>query len=169
MRLTVSDHAYRSIVWPKLAPILAAYPDIRLEVSIDNGLRDIVEERFDAGVRLGESVDKDMIAVRVGSDWRLVVVAAPGYLATRPAPRAPQDLVRHDCINHRQGRSGGRYAWEFEKDGREVRVRVEGSSPSTPPSPCSTRRSLAGALPLSPRIWSRKPSPLASSSRCSTT
>lgn len=126
VRLTVSDDAYRTIVWPKLGPILAEYPDIRLEVSIDNGLRDIVEERFDAGVRLGESVDKDMIAVRIGPDWRLVAVASGDYFATRQIPRTPQDLVHHDCINHRQGRSGGLYAWEFEKDGREMRVRVEG-------------------------------------------
>ena len=126
VRLTVSDHAYRTIVWPRLRPILANYPDIRLEVSIDNGLRDIVEERFDAGVRLGESVDKDMIAVRIGPDWRLVAVASPDYLATKQIPQTPQDLVHHDCINHRQGRSGGLYAWEFEKDGREMRVRVEG-------------------------------------------
>lgn len=146
VRLTVSDHAYRSIVWPKLAPILAAYPDIRLEVSIDNGLRDIVEERFDAGVRLGESVDKDMIAVRIGPDWRLVAVAAPGYFATRPTPRVPQDLVQHDCINHRQCRSGDLYAWEFEKDGREVRVRVEGQLTFNTTSRCSTRRSLVQVL-----------------------
>ena len=126
MRLTVSDHAYQTIVWPKLRPVLSDYPDIRLEVSIDNGLRNIVEERFDAGVRLGESVDKDMIAVRIGPDWRLVAVASPGYFAARPVPQTPQDLVHHDCINHRQERAGGLYAWEFAKDGRELRVRVEG-------------------------------------------
>jgi DNA-binding transcriptional LysR family regulator len=126
VRLTVSDHAYQTIVWPKLAPVLSDYPELRLEVSIDNGLRNIVEERFDAGVRLGESVDKDMIAVRIGPDWRLVAVASPAYLAARTVPQTPQDLVRHDCINHRQARAGGLYAWEFEKDGRELRVRVEG-------------------------------------------
>jgi DNA-binding transcriptional LysR family regulator len=126
VRLTVSDHAYQTIVWPKLRPALAVYPDIRLEVSIDNGLRNIVEERFDAGVRLGESVDKDMIAVRIGPDWRLVAVASPAYFAVRPIPQTPQDLVHHDCINHRQARAGGLYAWEFAKDGRELRVRVDG-------------------------------------------
>jgi DNA-binding transcriptional LysR family regulator len=126
VRLTLSDHAYETVVWPRLRPVLSDYPDIRLEVSIDNGLRNIVEERFDAGVRLGESVDKDMIAVRIGPDWRLVAVASPGYFASRPEPRTPQDLVHHDCINHRQARAGGLYAWEFEKDGREIRVRVEG-------------------------------------------
>ena len=89
VRLTVSDHAYQTIVWPKLRPVLSDYPDIRLEVSIDNGLRNIVEERFDAGVRLGESVDKDMIAVRIGPDWRLVAVASPGYFASSACPANP--------------------------------------------------------------------------------
>lgn len=126
VRLTLSDHAYRTILWPTLQPVLADYPELRLEVSIDNVLLNIVEERFNAGVRLGESVGKDMIAVRIGPDWRLVAVAAPGYFAGCPMPRTPQDLVQHDCINHRQGRSGGLYAWEFGKDGRELRVRVEG-------------------------------------------
>jgi DNA-binding transcriptional LysR family regulator len=126
VRLTVSDHAYQTIMWPKLRPVLSDYPDIRVEFSIDNGMRNIVEERFDAGVRLGESVDKDMIAVRIGPDWRLVAVASPGYFLDRPVPQSPQDLVRHDCINHRQARAGGLYAWEFEKDGRELRVRVDG-------------------------------------------
>ena len=106
--------------------MLLDYPDIRVEFSIDNGLRNIVEERLDAGVRLGESLDKDMIAVRIGPDWRLVVVGSPDYFAHHPIPQAPQDLVQHNCINHRQARSGGLYAWEFEKDGRDIRVRVEG-------------------------------------------
>ncbi len=126
VRLTVSDHAFETVIWPKLQRVLTSYPDIHLEFSIDNGLRNIVEERFDAGVRLGESLDKDMIAVRVSEDWRLVVVGAPAYFAGHPVPAAPQDLVRHSCINHRHGRSGGLYAWEFAKDGRELRVRVEG-------------------------------------------
>jgi DNA-binding transcriptional LysR family regulator len=126
VRITLSDHAFNWIVWPKLEPVLRDYPDIRLELNVDNGFRNIVEERFDAGVRLGESLDKDMIAVRIGPDWRLVAVAAPSYLASHPIPQTPQDLVEHDCMNHRQGRSGGLYAWEFAKDGRELRVRVEG-------------------------------------------
>jgi len=126
VRLTVSDYAYETLGWPKLQPVLLDYPDIRVEFSIDNGLRNIVEERLDAGVRLGESLDKDMIAVRIGPDWRLVVVASPDYFAHHPIPQAPQDLVQHNCINHRQARSGGLYAWEFEKDGRDIRVRVEG-------------------------------------------
>ncbi len=126
VRITLSDHALASVVWPKLRPLLSRYPDIKVELNSDNGFRNIVEEKFDAGVRLGESLDKDMVAVRIGPDWRLVAVASPDYLAKRPAPQVPQDLVGHDCINHRQARSGGLYAWEFEKDGRELRVRVDG-------------------------------------------
>ena len=126
VRITLSDHVLESVVWPRLRPMLLDYPDIKLELNIDNGFRDIVEERFDAGVRLGESLDKDMIAVRIGPDWRLVAVAAPSYFASRSVPEVPQDLVGHVCINTRQSRSGGLYAWEFEKDGRELRVRVEG-------------------------------------------
>lgn len=126
VRITLSDHALQWIVWPKLKPVLRDYPDIQVELNIDSGFRNIVEERFDAGVRLGESVDRDMIAVRIGPDWRLVAVAAPDYLARRSVPQVPQDLVAHRCINHRQPTSGGLYAWEFGKDGHEVRVRVEG-------------------------------------------
>lgn len=126
VRLTVSDHAYQSVVWPKLPTLLDAYPDITVEISLDNGLRNIVEDRFDAGIRLGESLDKDMVAVRVGPDWRLVVVAAPRYFATRSMPAHPEDLVEHNCMNHRQARSGGLYAWEFARGGRELRVRVAG-------------------------------------------
>jgi DNA-binding transcriptional LysR family regulator len=126
VRLTLSDHAYHSVVWPKLKPVLKDYPDISVELMIDNGFRNIVAERYDAGIRLGESLDKDMIAVRIGPDWRLVAVASPAYLAQHPAPEAPQDLVNHNCINHRHLSSGGLYAWEFEKGGRALRVRVHG-------------------------------------------
>ena len=126
MRLTLSDHALQTTVWPKLAPVLKNYPDIRVELYSDNGLRNLVEERFDAGVRLGESIDKDMIAVRIGPDWRMIAVASPDYLATHQIPATPQDLVGHVCINMRQATAGGLYAWEFEKDARELRVRVEG-------------------------------------------
>jgi DNA-binding transcriptional LysR family regulator len=126
VRITLSDHALQTTVWPKLGPMLRDYPDVRVELYTDNGMRNIVEERFDAGVRLGESIDKDMIAVRIGPDWRLVAIASPAYLSRHPAPAAPQDLVRHSCINMRQNTAGGLYAWEFAKDGRELRVRVEG-------------------------------------------
>lgn len=126
VRITISDHAYDTLVWPKLCPVLAEYPDIHIEFSIDNGLRNIVEDRFDAGVRLGESLEKDMVAVRIGPDWRLVAVASPDYLAKRSTPQTPQDLIHHRCINHRQGRSGGLYSWEFAKCGRDLRVKVDG-------------------------------------------
>ncbi|MDX8454640.1 LysR family transcriptional regulator [Mesorhizobium sp. VK9D] len=126
VRITLSDHALQTIVWPRLEPVLRGYPDLRVELYSDNGMRNIVEERFDAGVRLGESVDRDMIAVRIGPDWRLVAVASPDYFSRHPAPGTPQELVGHDCINLRQATFGGFYAWEFAKDGRDLRVRVEG-------------------------------------------
>ncbi|MDX8447975.1 LysR family transcriptional regulator [Mesorhizobium captivum] len=126
VRITLSDHALQMIVWPKLEPVLCDYPDLRVELYSDNGMRNIVEERFDAGVRLGESVDRDMIAVRISPNWRLVAVASPDYFARRSIPGTPQDLVGHNCINLRQTTFGGFYAWEFEKKGRELRVRVDG-------------------------------------------
>ncbi len=126
VRITLSDHALQWVVWPRLKPMLLEYPDIHVEFDINNGFRNIVEERFDAGVRLGESLDKDMIAVRISPDWRLVAVASPDYLARHGTPQVPQDLLAHNCINHRQVSSGGLYAWEFARDGRELRVRVEG-------------------------------------------
>lgn len=126
IRLTLSQHAFDTAVWPKLKPVLRDYPDIRLEFSLDNGFRNIVEDGFDAGVRLGESVEKDMIAVRTGPDWRMVAVAAPGYLASHGAPSHPEELVGHACINMRHETRGGLYAWEFAKAGQELRVRVTG-------------------------------------------
>jgi DNA-binding transcriptional LysR family regulator len=126
IRLTLSDHALESVVWPKLKPILSACPDIGVEFSLDSSFRNIVEDGFDAGVRLGESIEKDMIAVRIGPDWRLVAVASPDYFVGRGVPEHPQDLVRHDCINMRHETAGGLYAWEFEKDGQALRVRVNG-------------------------------------------
>ena len=126
IKITLSDHALESVVWPKLQPILRDYPDIKVELSRDNGMRNIVEEGFDAGIRLGESLEKDMIAVRVGPDWRLVAVGSPRYFEEHPAPEHPQELVRHNCIKIRQATAGGLYAWEFEKDGQELRVRVDG-------------------------------------------
>jgi DNA-binding transcriptional LysR family regulator len=126
IRITLSDHALESLVWPKLRPVMRDYPDIKLELNSDNGFRNIVEDRFDAGVRLGESVDKDMIAVRIGPDWRLVAVASPDYFTHHPPPDHPEQLVSHNCINQRQISSGGLYVWEFEKGGRELRVRVDG-------------------------------------------
>ncbi|KAB2683310.1 LysR family transcriptional regulator [Brucella tritici] len=126
IRLTLSDHALESVVWPKLKPVLKDYPDINVELILDSTFRNIVKDGFDAGVRLGESVEKDMIAMRIGPDWRLVAVASPDYLADNGVPDHPQDLVRHRCINMRHESAGGLYAWEFEKDGQELRVRVGG-------------------------------------------
>ncbi|ATN36015.1 LysR family transcriptional regulator [Rhizobium sp. ACO-34A] len=126
IRLTLSDHALESVVWPKLKPVLKAYPDINVELILDSTFRNIVKDGFDAGVRLGESVEKDMIAMRIGPDWRLVAVASPGYFAEHGVPKHPQDLVRHRCINMRHETAGGLYAWEFEKNGQELRVRVSG-------------------------------------------
>ena len=126
IRITAGEHSAQAILWPALARLLPDYPDIKVEVIVDYGLTDIVAERYDAGVRLGEQVAKDMIAVRIGPDMRMAVVGAPAYFARRPPPRTPQDLTGHDCINMRLPTYGGIYAWEFEQDRRELKVRVEG-------------------------------------------
>lgn len=126
IRLTTSEHAAHSVLWPALQTLLPDYPDIHVELSINSGLTDIVAERFDAGVRLGEAVAKDMVAVRIGPDQRMAVVGAPSYFAGRPQPHTPQDLAEHQCINLRLPTLGGLYAWELEKAGRELRVRVDG-------------------------------------------
>jgi DNA-binding transcriptional LysR family regulator len=126
IRITTGDHAAETILWPVLERRLSAYPDIKVELSIDQGLVDIVAERFDAGVRLGEQVGKDMIAVRLGPDVRMAVVGAPAYFAAHPRPRTPHDLTEHACINLRLPTLGGFYAWEFGQDGRELKVRVDG-------------------------------------------
>jgi DNA-binding transcriptional LysR family regulator len=125
-RITSTEHAAETILWPAMEQIARAYPDIALEVVIDYGLSDIVAERFDAGVRIGEAIAKDMIAVRIGPDLEMAVVGTPGYLAANGVPQSPQDLVSHNCINLRLASAGGLYAWEFEMDGREINVRVEG-------------------------------------------
>lgn len=126
VRITCSEHAAETVIWPKLGPALHDYPDINVEVFIDHAFTDIAAEKFDAGVRLGESVEKDMIAVRISPDLRLIAVAAPGYFKDHPKPKAPQELVGHRCINLRLATRGGLYAWEFEKGGQQVRVRVDG-------------------------------------------
>jgi DNA-binding transcriptional LysR family regulator len=126
IRITATDHAASTILWPKLARILPRYPDLKLEITVEQSLTDIVAGRYDAGVRLGEQVAKDMIAVRIGPDERMAVVGAPAYFDRRPIPKRPQDLVAHDCINLRLPTLGGLYAWEFEKGKRELKVRVEG-------------------------------------------
>lgn len=126
VRITASEHAATTVLWPALLRLLPDYPDINVELNIDSSLVDIVSSRFDAGVRLGEAVARDMVAARIGPDLRMVVVGSPAYLAAHPAPVAPQDLSGHRCINLRLPTAGGFYAWELEKDGREVRVRVDG-------------------------------------------
>lgn len=126
IRITTPEHAVRTLLWPKIEKLLPGYPDVNVELNVNNGFVDIVAERFDAGVRLGEAVAKDMIAMRIGPDLRMAAVAAPAYFHNRPRPRTPHDLAEHRCINLRFPTAGGLYAWEFEKDGREVKVRVQG-------------------------------------------
>ncbi|APT59859.1 LysR family transcriptional regulator [Roseomonas gilardii] len=126
VRITASEHAVTTVLWPVLHRLLPTYPDINVELSIDSSLVDIVSGRFDAGVRLGEAVAKDMVATRIGPDLRMAVVGSPAYFASHPAPATPQDLARHRCINLRLPTAGGFYAWELEKNGHEIRVRVDG-------------------------------------------
>ncbi|MEX3895751.1 LysR family transcriptional regulator [Paraburkholderia sp. JPY432] len=126
IRITTDEHAANTILQPKLAQLLPEYPDIKVEVVIDFGLTDIVAQRYDVGIRLGDQVAKDMIAVRIAPDLRMAVVGAPGYFAKHKRPRKPQDLTEHNCINLRLPTYGGLFAWEFEKDGHELKVRVEG-------------------------------------------
>lgn len=126
IRITTSKHAAATVLWPKLRTMLSDYPDVHVELSLDNGLTDVVSDRFDAGVRLGEALAKDMIAVPLGPDLRMVVVGAPSYFERHRPPVMPQDLAQHRCINQRTTTVGGFYAWEFEKDGRDMRVRVDG-------------------------------------------
>ena len=126
IRITASDHATRTLLWPAIDDFLKRYPDIGIEINAESGLTDIIAERYDAGVRLGEQVAKDMIAVRIGPPLRMVAVAAPAYLEANGIPQTPHDLTHNKCINMRMSSSGGLYAWEFEKDGQAVNVRVEG-------------------------------------------
>lgn len=125
IRITAASHAADTLLWPKLSQVLPDYPGLQVEINIDYGFTDIVAQRFDAGVRLGESLEKDMIAVRIGPDMRMAVVATPEYFAKRTPPRTPQDLATHDCINLRLSR-GGLMAWEFERDGHRLNVHVQG-------------------------------------------
>lgn len=126
IRITTGIHAAETIIQPALARLLPGYPDIQVEVSVQSGFIDIVSERFDAGVRHGETVARDMVAVRIGPDARMAVVASPAYFSARKPPRTPHDLSGHNCINLRFPTHGGLYAWEFEKSGRALTVRVEG-------------------------------------------
>ncbi len=126
IRITTSEHAAKSRLWPALSKLLRQQPEVSVEINVDSRFVDIVAERFDAGVRLGESLEKDMIAVRIGPDMRMAAVASPGYLLQHGTPTTPQDLASHKCINLRFQTKGDIYAWEFEREGRAINVRVEG-------------------------------------------
>lgn len=126
IRITATEYAVDTLLWPKLAKFLAKYPDIKVEAISESALTDIVTQRFDAGVQIGEQVAKDMIAVRIGPDMRMAVVGAPSYFRRQAEPKKPQDLINHRCINLRLPTQGGLYAWEFEKGARKLKVRVEG-------------------------------------------
>ena len=126
IRITAGEHALTSTLWPLLRPFLQQYPDVHVEVSVDNSLTDIVSGRFDAGVRLGEQVEKDMVAVRIGPDWNMCVVAASSYFDQHGRPETPYDLQHHNCINLRLPTLGGLYNWEFMRDGKEIRVKTQG-------------------------------------------
>lgn len=126
IRLSAGEHAMSAVLWPVLKPFMAHYPDINIEVTVDNGLTDIVDGRFDAGVRLGEQIAKDMVAVRIAPDMQMAVVGSAAYFAKNGMPETPEQLEHHRCINMRLPTLGGLYAWEFTHDGREIRVRVDG-------------------------------------------
>jgi DNA-binding transcriptional LysR family regulator len=126
IRITASDHSINSIIWPKLQIFLKRHPDIKVELIRENGLTDIVTERYDAGVRMGEQLGKDMISARIGPQMRFAVVGSSSYFEANPVPYHPQELMAHSCINERLPTLGGFWPWEFEKDGRELRIRVEG-------------------------------------------
>jgi DNA-binding transcriptional LysR family regulator len=139
IRINAIDYVADTILWPKLAKLLREYPDIKAEIIIDYGLTDIVAQRYDAGVRLGEQVAKDMIAVRIGPDLRMAVVAAPSYFRERSEPKTPQDLISHNCINLRLPTYGGLYAWEFAKGNRELKYASKASSSLTGRRPHAER------------------------------
>jgi DNA-binding transcriptional LysR family regulator len=126
IRITAEDYAIDTVLWPKLEKVLRQYPDIKVEFIVDYGLTDIVAERFDAGVRLGDIVSQGMISVSISPPQRMIVIASPAYIEEHGIPETPQDLTSHQCINLRLPTHGGTYAWEFEKDGEELRVRVDG-------------------------------------------
>jgi DNA-binding transcriptional LysR family regulator len=126
IRITSVEHAVEAVIWPVLRRLLPNYPDLKVDITLDYGLSDIVADRFDAGVRLGEDVDKDMIAVRIAPDYRQAIIGSPSYFDRHPQPKAPQDLVGHRCINLGLGANRGHYVWEFAKGGRALNVRVDG-------------------------------------------
>lgn len=128
VRITAHDHAITTALWPRLLPLLRQYPDIQIEFSVDYAFTDIASHRFDAGVRLGDRVDKDMVAVRISPDLRMAVAASPAYLAGKTLPKKPQDLTDHRCVNLRLPTQGNLYAWDFQKGRKSVNVRVQGQT-----------------------------------------
>ncbi|CAJ0715053.1 HTH-type transcriptional regulator PgrR [Ralstonia edaphis] len=128
VRITAHDHAITTVLWPRLLPLLRDYPDVRVEFSVDYAFTDIAAQRFDAGVRVGDRVDKDMVAVRLAPELRMAVAASPGYTEGKRLPVTPHDLTEHRCINLRLPTHGGLYAWDFEKDGEAITVRVNGQT-----------------------------------------
>lgn len=143
IRITSTEHAANSALWPRLAKLLREHPGISVEITVDYAKSDIVSQRYDAGVRIGDEVAKDMIAVRIGPDMRIAVVGAPGYFATRPKPRTPHDLAEHNCINLRLPTHGGCLPWDFEKNGQTIKLRVSGQWVFNSSSPIA-RAALAG-------------------------
>jgi DNA-binding transcriptional LysR family regulator len=143
IRISTAEHAANAILWPRLAKFLSQYPDIHVEITIDYGLTDIVAERYELGVRLGDQVAKDMIAVRISPDLRMAVVGSPAYFSTRPPPQTPQDLTAHDCINLRLPTYGSLLAWEFGRDGNDLKVHVQGQLTFNSSSPM-LKAALAG-------------------------
>ncbi len=152
VRITCGDQIIRTTLLPKLMPLLHEYPDIKLELDINYGFRDIVADRFDAGVRFSGTVDKDMIAVRIGPDMRMAVVASPAYFAKHPAPKTPRDLVHHQCINIRFPTYGGLDVWEFERRGRKLKIRVDGQLVVNTPPILPRLRWAAWAWPICRRM-----------------
>lgn len=128
VRITAHDHAIGTALWPRLMPLLKQYPDIQIEFSVDYGFTDIAAQRFDAGVRVGDRIDKDMVAVRISPDMRMSVAASPEYLAGKTSPKKPQDLTEHRCVNLRLPTRGNLYAWDFEKGRKSVNVKVDGQT-----------------------------------------
>lgn len=143
VRITTAEHAANTVLWPKLSQILPEYPDVTVEVTVDYNRSDIVAERYDAGVRLGDELAKDMIAVRIGPDMRIAVVGSPAYFANRAKPKTPHDLAEHNCINLRLPTHGGLLPWDFQKGKREIKVRVTGQWIYNSISPI-VRAALAG-------------------------
>ena len=128
VRITAIDHVIDTVLWPRIAPLLPQYPDLHVEISSDYRLVDIAAERYDIGVRYGDQVEKDMIAVRLTTDVAMRIVASPAYFAHRPRPATLQDLMKHNCINLRLASSGGLYAWELQHEGQAVEARVRGQA-----------------------------------------